>query len=75
MFAELIEESGGFGLTDAWEQHEDAEACDSIERIIGHTQEGEEIADVGGFEESEAAVFDEGDIAASEFGFEGHAVV
>jgi hypothetical protein len=43
--------------------------------ILCQAQEGQGVFDVGGFQEFQAAVFDEGDVAARELDFEGVGMV
>ena len=60
---------------DARQQRQQPPAGHHVARIFGQPQEGQQIFDVGRFDEFQPAVFVEGNIAPGQFGFEQHAVV
>ncbi len=55
---------------DAGEKLQHAEAGDPVARILGEAQHRQHVLDVGGVEEFQAAIFDEGDVAAGELDLE-----
>ncbi len=74
-FHDTIEQSaGGRGAT-ARQQLDDAKARDPVAQVLGPAQAGENILDVGGFEELEAAELHERDVAARQLDLERRAVM
>lgn len=60
---------------DAGDEEEDAGGGDAVARVFTQAQKRDEVFDVGGFEELEAAVFVKGDVSSSELELEGEAVM
>ena len=67
---EAIERAGRGGRSDAGQQLNDAEAGDTVARILGKAQDREHVLDVGGFQELQAAELDERDVAPGQLDFE-----
>ena len=72
---QVFEGASGVGGADAVDQLQHAEGADGVMRIFGEAKDGDEVFHVGGFEELEAAVFDEGDVAPGQFHLQQIAVV
>jgi hypothetical protein len=61
---DLFDQALGAATADTVDQHQDTHPRDRVDRIGNHAQMREDIFDVRGLDELEAAALDEGDVAA-----------
>ena len=73
--ADGIHDRAGTGWPDPVEQLEDAEPADLVEGVLQDPEQRQRVLDVRGLHELEAAVLDEGDVAAGQLQLEHVAVV
>ena len=74
-FGDSIEEAAGDGRADAGDELQEPEAGDAIARVLGKAEAGEHVLDVGGVEEFQPAIFDEGDVPAGQLQLKAGAVM
>ena len=73
--AELIDEPAGAGGADAVEESEHPVPRQLVARVLEDAQQAQQVLDVRALEELQAAVLDEGDVAAGQLELEPVAVV